>query len=48
MDMNMMVMCGGKERTETQWRELLGASGFEVIRIIPTPTPNFVIEAVKK
>ncbi len=48
MDLNMMVMCGGKERTEAQWRELLEANGFHLERIIPTPTPNFVIEASKK
>ncbi len=48
MDMNMMVMCGGKERSEAEWRELLGSNGFQLERIIPTPTPNFVIEALKK
>jgi len=48
MDLNMMVMCGGKERSQTEWRELLGANGFQLERIIPTPTPNFVIEATKK
>ncbi len=47
MDLNMMVMCGGKERTEAQWRGLLETNGFRIERIIPTPTPNFVIEASK-
>lgn len=47
MDLNMMVMCGGKERTETEWRELLGANGFRLTRIVPTPSPVFVIEAEK-
>ena len=47
MDLNMMVMCGGKERTEAEWRALLGANGFNVDRIVPTPTPYFVIEASK-
>jgi hypothetical protein len=48
MDMNMMVVCGGKERSEEDWRALLDANGFRLDRIVPTPTPNFVIEASKK
>lgn len=48
MDLNMMVMCGGKERTEAQWRALLDANGFRLEKIVATPTPNFVIEASKK
>lgn len=48
MDMNMMVVCGGKERTEEDWRALLDANGFRLDRMIPTPTSNFVIEASKK
>jgi len=48
MDLNMMVMCGGKERTAGEWSALLDAAGFKLTRIVPTATFNSVIEAVKK
>ena len=32
-DLNMLAMMGGKERTETGWRELLAAAGFTSIGI---------------
>lgn len=48
MDLNMMVMCGGKERTQAQWQQLLDESGFKLTRIIPMPGPASLIEAVKK
>ena len=45
MDLNMLVLLTGKERTESQYAELLSASGFKLDRIIPTNTPFSVIEA---
>jgi hypothetical protein len=48
MDLNMMVMCGGKERTAGEWSALLDAAGFKLDRIIPTATFNSVVEASKK
>jgi SAM-dependent methyltransferase len=32
LDLLMLTLFGGKERTEAQWRELLGAGGFEPVR----------------
>ncbi|KAH0594139.1 hypothetical protein MHUMG1_07978 [Metarhizium humberi] len=32
-DMAMMAFNGGMERTEAQWRKLLGSAGFEVVRV---------------
>ncbi len=32
LDLLMLVLFGGRERTEAQWRELLGPAGFEPIR----------------
>jgi hypothetical protein len=32
LDLLMLTIAGGKERTEAQWRELLGAGGFEPVR----------------
>ena len=44
-DLNMMVMTGGKERTETEFRALLEAAGLPVTRIVQTPATMSVIEA---
>jgi hypothetical protein len=46
IDLNMMVMTGGAERTESEYRELLGNSGFRVDRLVATKSPFSVIEAV--
>jgi hypothetical protein len=42
----MMATTGGRERTEAEYRSLLKAAGFEVIRIIPTRSELTVIECV--
>jgi hypothetical protein len=47
LDLNMMVMTGGRERTEAEFNKLLAASGFELKRVIRTTTPVCVIEAVR-
>jgi len=44
-DLNMMVMTGGKERTEAEFRELLAAAGFKLLRVIPTDVPTSIVEA---
>jgi hypothetical protein len=44
-DLNMLAMMGGKERTETEWRELLSAEGFTGIEVRRTATPFSVIQA---
>jgi hypothetical protein len=41
----MMTNHGGRERTERQYRSLLGTAGFEVARVIPTSTPWSLIDA---
>ncbi len=46
IDVNMLVMTGGRERTEEQYRALLEAGGFRLTRIIPTASPKSIIEAV--
>jgi O-methyltransferase domain/Dimerisation domain len=47
LDLNMMVMTGGRERTEVEFNSLLAASGFELRRVIHTASPVCVIEAVR-
>ncbi len=47
-DLNMLVLTSGRERTEEEYRRLLGAAGFKVTRNVPTPPPfpHGIIEAV--
>lgn len=44
IDLNMLVMTGGRERTENEYRMLLETSGFKLTSIIPTESPMSVIE----
>jgi SAM-dependent methyltransferase len=46
LDVNMLVIPGGRERTEAQYRDLLGAAGFRLTRVVPTRMEVDVIEAV--
>lgn len=46
IDLNMMVMTGGIERTEMEYRQLLGSSGFRLERVAATKSPFSIIEAV--
>ena len=45
-DLNMLVMVGGQERTEAEYRALVASAGLRVQRIIPTPAAMSVIETV--
>ena len=45
MDLNMLVLLTGKERTELEYQDLLTAGGFKLDRVMPTQTPFSVIEA---
>jgi hypothetical protein len=45
IDLNMLVMTGGKERTEQEFQQLLAASGFKLLRVIPTGVPTHIVEA---
>lgn len=47
IDLNMLVMTGGRERTGEEYQELLAQSGFQVTRIVPTPSPMSIVEAVR-
>jgi len=44
LDLNMLVMPGGAERTEQEYRQLLRGANFELARIVPTPADVDVIE----
>jgi hypothetical protein len=44
LDLNMLVIPGGLERTEAKYRELFAAAGFRLNRIVPTTTEVSLIE----
>jgi hypothetical protein len=47
MDLNMLVMTGGRERTEDEYRAMLAAAGLNVARIISTRSEMSVLEAAR-
>ncbi len=47
MDLNMLVMTGGKERTAKEYAELFEKTGFRLTNVYPTPSPLQIVEAVK-
>jgi hypothetical protein len=48
LDLNMMVMTGGRERTKDEFCALLDAADYRLTRIIPTMAPQNIIEAAPK
>jgi hypothetical protein len=48
LDLTMLVMPGGQERTEGEYATLLDKAGFRLTRVVPTQSAVSVVEAVKK
>jgi ubiquinone/menaquinone biosynthesis C-methylase UbiE len=48
IDLEMLMMPGGRERTADEFRALFAANGFELTRIVPTKSPLSVVEAVAR
>jgi O-methyltransferase domain/Dimerisation domain len=46
LDLNMLVMNGGRERTLAEFCALLNAADYKLTRIVPTMAPQSVIEAI--
>ena len=46
LDLMMLVLLAGRERTAEEFRTLLATAGFELTRIIPTTAGSSMIEAV--
>jgi hypothetical protein len=44
LDLTMLTIPGGKERTEAEYRKLYEVSGFKLTRIVPTKADVSVIE----
>ena len=47
MDLNMLAMTSGRERTAKEYAGLFEKAGFKFTRVIPTPSPMQIVEAVK-
>jgi hypothetical protein len=47
LDLTMLVIPGGKERTVDEYRQLFAAAGFRLTRIVPTSAEVSVIEGEK-
>ncbi|CAN5516369.1 methyltransferase [soil metagenome] len=45
MDLQMLIMEGGKERTQAEYGQLLAAAQLQLLRIIPTRSAYSIIEA---
>ncbi|MEX0716928.1 MAG: methyltransferase [Planctomycetaceae bacterium] len=45
LDLTMLLMPGGRERTEEQYRALFASAGFELVRVVPTATEVSVLES---
>lgn len=46
LDLAMLLVPGGQERTENEYRMLLEKTGFRLTRVVPTRTSASVIEAI--
>jgi hypothetical protein len=47
IDLEMLLLPGGKERTEAEYEALFAGAGFRVTKIVQTKSPLCVIEAMK-
>ena len=46
LDLVMLTVAGGRERSEAEYADLLAAAGFTLTRVVPTASQASVIEAV--
>jgi hypothetical protein len=46
LDLEMLIAVGGKERTRSEWVDLLGRAGFRLDRVVRTAAPVAIVETV--
>ena len=46
LDIAMLVMPGGQERTEAEYGALLSKAAFRLMRVVPTPSAVSIVEAI--
>ncbi len=47
LDINMLVMTGGMERTEEEYRNLFASAELKLVKVYPTPSPLNILEVIK-
>jgi O-methyltransferase len=47
LDMQMLALTGGRERTEDEYAQLLRTAGYRLVRVLPTRGPVSVLEAIR-
>ena len=47
LDLEMLSVAGGRERTEGEYRELFAAAGFRLAGVYPTASPVSIVEGVR-
>jgi hypothetical protein len=45
IDLEMLAIASGQERTEVEYRQLLAGAGWRLTRVLPTKSPTQIIEA---
>jgi SAM-dependent methyltransferase len=45
MDLNMLVMLTGRERTQAEFADVFRRAGLDLSRVVPTPSPFVALEA---
>ena len=48
IDIEMLLLPCGRQRTKQEYRELFAATGFKMSKVVPTKSPLCVIEAVRE
>jgi hypothetical protein len=46
LDLHLLVLLGGRERTTAEYDTLFRVAGFKLARVVPTPLGPSVVEAV--
>jgi len=46
LDINMMVLTGGRERAPEEFAQLFGESGWKLLQVVATSSPYSIVEAV--
>lgn len=46
LDLHMLVIAGGRERTKEEFEKIFGAAGFRLVRVVPTKCPLSIVEGV--
>jgi hypothetical protein len=47
LDMIMLTVAGGQERTEQEYKMLLEKAGFRLTQVVPTNSAASIVEAVR-